>query len=263
MLTSQQRKFYANRLRHLEQLGFATPFEYDLLGSQPSEAIVEQCLSPIDCLVFDLQDRGTLYVVWLSVAAERPGVCLYDFRFVPPWPDREFQALPVTDICRRGAYVLPNNWEFPRENVLNLHFGKTGWRLPSTRVEGILCALSATPIPLEYRHGAQIPVRVEFFGKSGRRLAETMVTLWADRPIERERSTQRAAERASVKPSVSVDDGAQPSAAAPRRSSLFDGNEMSNSGVANRLRANLSTPKTPIRNGGSRTVPNGYRPPSG
>ena len=251
MLTTQQRKLYANRLRHLEQLGFAMPFEYDLLDSQPSEAIVEQCSSPFECPVFDLQDRGTLYLVWLSVVAERPGVCLYDFRFVPPWPDQEFQALPLKDSCRGGAYVLPNKWEFPRADVLNLHFGKTGWRLPCTREEGLLCGMSATPIPSEYRHGAHIPVRVEFFGKSGRRLAETMATLWADRPIERERTAQRAAERAKVKPSVSVDDGAQPSAAAPRRSTLFDGNEMSDSGVANRLRANLSTPKTPIRNGGS------------
>jgi hypothetical protein len=135
MLTSQQRKLYANPLRHLEQLGFAAPFEYDLLGSQPSEAIVEPFSSPIDCLVFDLEDRGTLYLVWLSVAAERLGVCLYDFRFVPPWRDQEFQALPLKDSCRGGAHVLPNNWDFPREDVLNLHFGKTGWRLPSTRVE--------------------------------------------------------------------------------------------------------------------------------
>lgn len=201
--------------------------------------------------------------MWLSVAAERPGVYLYDFRFVPPWPDREFQALPLKDSCRGAAYVLPNKWEFPREDVLNLHFGKTGWRLPCTRVEGLLCGMSATPIPLEYRHGAQIPVRVEFFGKSGRRLAETMATLWADRPIERERSAQRAAERARVKPAVSVDDGAQPSAAAPRRSSLYDGNEMSDSGAANRFRANLLTPKAPIRKGDSRMVPNGCRPPSG
>jgi hypothetical protein len=250
MITSQQRKLYANRLRHLEQLGFATPFEYDLLGSQPSEAIVEQCSAPFECPVFDLQDRGTLYLVWLSMVAERPGVCLYDFRFVPPWPDQEFQALPLKDSCRGGAYVLPNKWEFPRGDVLNLHFGKTGWRLPCTRVEGLLCSMSATPIPLEYKNGAQIPVRVEFFGKSGRLLAETMATLWADRLIERERNTQRAAERARVKPSVSVDDGAQPSAAA-RRSSLFDGDEMSDSGAANRIRANLLTPKTPIRNGGS------------
>jgi hypothetical protein len=219
MLKSQKKKLYADRLRQLGQLGFAMPCEYQLLGSQPSEVVVEQCSPPCECPVFDLQDQGTLYLVWLSMAAERPGVCLYDFRFVPPWKDQEFQVLP--DSGWGPVYVLPNKWSFPREDVLNLHFGKTGWRLPCMRVEGLLCGMSATPIPPEYRHGAQIPITVEFFGKSGGNLAETTATLWVDREIEQERSA-RTAERAEVKPSVSVDDGAQPSAAAPRRSTLYD-----------------------------------------
>jgi len=206
MLTSQQRKLYAKRLRQLARLGFAIPCEYYLLSSQPSEAFAKERSS-----VFDLQDRGTLYLVWLSIGADRPGACLYDFRFVPPWPDRGFQRLPIIDSCCGGTYVLPNKWEFPREDILNLHFKTTGWRLPRTPVEGLLCGLSATPIPLEYRDGAQIPVRIEFFGKSGQRLPDVMATLCVDRPIDREKSAQRAAERAKIKLSVSGDDVAQPS----------------------------------------------------
>ncbi len=184
MATNQQRKLYAERLRQLGQLGYTMPCEYHLLNSRPSEAVVEQCGSPVECPVFDLQEQGTLFLVWLSLAAGRPGVCLYDFRFVPPWPDQKFQTLPIKDCFRGGAYVLPNKWEFPREQVLNLRFGKTGWRLPCTPVEGLLCGLSATPIPPEYRYGAEIPVKVEFFGKSGRRLAETVSTLWVDRSVQ-------------------------------------------------------------------------------
>ena len=120
---------------------------------------------------------------WLSVAGGRPGALLHDFRFVPPWPDKAFQTLPTTESCRGKAYVLPGSWEFPREDILNFRFGKTGWRLPLTPVEGWLCAYSATPIPPEYKHGAVIEVRIEFFGKSGCQLAQTISTLMVDRSI--------------------------------------------------------------------------------
>jgi hypothetical protein len=145
MLSSQRQKVRLQRLRQLERLGFVMPFEYYLLGSQPSEVFVEQCGLGIESPVLDLSDGRTLYLVWLSLVAERPGACLYDYRFVPPWPDRGFQRLPSFADSHIGeVYVLPGKWEYPREDVLNLRFGKTGWRLPCTRVEGLLAALSDT-----------------------------------------------------------------------------------------------------------------------
>ena len=57
------------------------PFEFHLLNSRPCEVIVEQCASELDCPVIELPDEQTLFVVWLDVWAERPGVRLYDFRF--------------------------------------------------------------------------------------------------------------------------------------------------------------------------------------
>ena len=197
MPTAKERKLFAERLRQLAQLGYVMPCEYQLLNSQPSEVIVEQCAPPFECPLFDLREGGTLFLVWLSMAAERP-VCLYDFRFVPPWPDREFQTLPTTDGCRGPVYVLPNGWEFPLSDVLNLRFRAAGLQLHCTRVEGLLCGLSTTPIPRNYRHGEEISVRVEFFGRSGRRLAETVSTLWVDQSVERWKSLQRSNERAKA-----------------------------------------------------------------
>ena len=72
MSTNKQRKLYAERLRQLGRLGFATPLEHQLLSSEPPEVLVAQCGDPVECPIFDLQERGTLYVVWLSVAPKRP-----------------------------------------------------------------------------------------------------------------------------------------------------------------------------------------------
>ena len=167
----------------------------------------------------------------LSLAAQRPGLAVYDFRFVPPWRDNEFFTLPAfADSCRGEAYVLPNNWEFPREDILNCNFGKTGWRVPCTRVEGLLCVCSATPIPKEYPHGARIPVTVKFFGKSGRQLAETAVVLWADR------WDQRAVRRPATEPSLAAQEHANLSAMVqPLDSDLFEGGKVTDSRAANLL----------------------------
>src|SRR5262249_17901869 len=111
-------------------------------------------------------------------ARQRPGVCIYDYQFVPPWPDHDFLPLPAfAESSRGGAYVLPNNWDFPRDDVLNFKFGKSGWRIPCTRVEAVLCALSATAIPQEIQHGAEVSVGVKFISRSGRQLAETTASL--------------------------------------------------------------------------------------
>ena len=201
MLPDQERNLYLQRLRQLERLGLAMPFEYHLLNSRPCEIEVEQCAIELDCPVIDLPDEQTLFVVWVSLWAQRPDVRLYDFRFEPPWPDRNFQMLPnFAESCVGEAYVLPNQLSYPRADILNFRFGKTGWRLPSTRVEGVLCALSGTPIPREYQHGASIPVEVKFFGKSGQQLASTSVVLWADRWDE------RTVTRSTAKPAAAVDE---------------------------------------------------------
>ena len=192
MLTNQK-KISAVRLYQLAQLGYATPYDDEVL-TQP-EALVEQCAPSIECPLRDLGDQGSLYMVWLSVSAERPGVCLYDFRFLPPWPDRGFQTLASNDNCPPNTYVLPNGWSFPRETVLNWRFGKTGWRLPLTPVEGWLFAHSLTPVPPECKYGAQVEVGIEFFGKSGRRLAETDSILRLDRSIRLPRTRHTDADQ--------------------------------------------------------------------
>lgn len=198
MLSSHRQKNRLERLRQLEQLGFSMPFEFSLVNNRPPEVEIEQCASEQDCPVMDLPDNRTLFVVWVSLWAERPGVRLWDFHFEPPWRDHGFVRLPIFADSHIGDYYhLPGGLEYPRVEVLNLNFLKAGWRLPSIRVEGVLCALSDTPIPQEYRHGAVIPVSVRFFDRAGQQLAETTVTLWADRLTHRpqRRSTRRRGER--------------------------------------------------------------------
>jgi hypothetical protein len=217
MSCSQMRKVYADRLRQLSQLGLPTPLECGSVDNQTSDIAIEQVALDIECPIIDLRDGRTLYVVWLALVAERPGVLLYDYRFEPPWPDRNFETLPTFTESRIGeAYVLPNDLAYPRADVLNFRFGKTGWRLPCTRVEGVLCALSATPIPEEYRHGASIRVGLKFFGRSGQRLASTSVVLWADRWVE------PAVTRSTAKPAVEVDEADFVVDARPGRSSLYE-----------------------------------------
>jgi hypothetical protein len=217
MPSSRERKACGERLRQLERLGLLLSFEHQLLSSQPSDVFVEQCGLGIESPVLDLSDGRTLYLVWLSLVAERPGTCLFDYRFVPPWPDRGFQSLPSFADSHIGeAYVLPGKWDYPREDVLNLRFGKTGWWLPSTSVEGVLCALSGTPIPKEFKHGASIPVGIKFYGRSGQERGATSVVLWADRWRE------PAVTRRTAKPPVAVDVADSVVATLPRRSTLYD-----------------------------------------
>jgi hypothetical protein len=212
MLTSHRQKKRLERLRQLEQLGFSMPFEFSLLDSRPCEVTVEQCESELECPVMDLPDGQTLFIVWLSLWAERPGVRLYDFRFEPPWRDRAFLPLPsFADSHIGDCYCLPYGPDYEKKQVLNLNFLKAGWRLPSTRVEGVLCALSDTPIPKEYRHGATIPVAVKFFDRAGQQLAVTTVTLWADRLTHRRQKVQHPAEGRTVKPRGAPNAIAEPS----------------------------------------------------
>jgi hypothetical protein len=144
-------------------------------------------------------------------------VRLYDFRFEPPWPDRNFETLPsFAESCIGEAYILPNQLTYPRADILNFYFGKTGWRLPCTRVEGALCALSTTPIPEKFKHGASIPVEAKFFGRSGQQLASASLVLWADRWHE------PAVTRPAAEPPVAVNVADPVVAARPRRSTLYD-----------------------------------------
>lgn len=199
MPTAKERKLYDERLRQLTQLGYPITYEHQLLNHQPSEAAIEQCAPPTECLLFDLKEQGSLYIVWLSVKAKMPGVRLYDYRFVPPWPDENFQTIDTTEACRGEAYVLPNQWQFSQRDVLNLRFGAGGWRLECRPVEGWLCASSATPVPREYRRSTGIPVRVEVFGKSGRCVAETVATLCLDRSFQPTKVLQERREQAKAK----------------------------------------------------------------
>jgi hypothetical protein len=217
MCSHQKARIYADRLRQLERLGLSSQFESRPPRYTPSDVTVEQCGPDIENPIEDLRDGRTLYVVWLSFGAERPGVHLFDYRFEPPWPDRSFETLPsFTDSCKGEAYILPNQLALPRADILNFRFGKTGWRLPSTRVEGALCALSTTPIPEEFKHGASIPVGIEFYGRSGQQLAAASVVLWADRWVE------PAVTRPTAQPPVSFEESAPVAAARPRRSTLYD-----------------------------------------
>jgi hypothetical protein len=194
------------------------PFEFRRLDTQTPEVVVEQVGLGIESHIFDLPDGRTLYVVWLSLTAETPGTCLYDYRFVPPWPDRGFQSLPSFADSHIGeAYVLPGEWDCPREDVLNFRFGKTGWRLSLTPIEGALCALSTTPIPEEFTHGDPVRIEVKFFGKAGQQLAAANVVMCADRWRE------PAATRPTARPPIEVDTAEPSVAPRPRRSTLYDG----------------------------------------
>ena len=68
-MTSSREK----KLRQLERLGLLLSFEDQFLGHQPYQLEVEQCASELDCPVMDLPDNQTLFVVWLSLWAERAG----------------------------------------------------------------------------------------------------------------------------------------------------------------------------------------------
>jgi len=201
MCFDKKSKIYAERLRQLERLGLVMPSEYQLLDTRPSEVAVEQCENESLPLVTDLPDGKTLYDVWISLWAERPGVRLSYYRLEPPWRDHGFLELPrFADSHVGEQYRLPGELELPRSTVLNLNFCKTGWPLPSTRVEGVLCAWSATPIPKQFRHGATIPVTVRLFDRGGQQLAETTVTLWVDRLTHQRERAQHTAKARMAQP---------------------------------------------------------------
>jgi hypothetical protein len=176
-----KQRSHVKRLRQLARLGVELSEELGLEDNQTNEIVAEQAAGPDVCPISELADGRTQFVVWLSLAAEKPGVRLYDFRMEPPWPDNDFRQLPkFEDSYIDEHYVLPSGLDYPREDVLNLRFLQRAWQVPCARVEGVLCALSGTPIPKEYRHGANIDVEVKFFGRSGQQLGATTVVLCAD-----------------------------------------------------------------------------------
>src|SRR3974390_2405791 len=131
----QKRKLYSDRLQQLNRLRLALPLEDSQVSSQVPNIKIEQSGAEIECPIVDLPGGRSLFVVWLSVSTERPGVRLFDFRFEPPWQDDAFEALPPFLESRRGErYILPNGVDYGRDEVLNFNFVEAGWSLPSTRV---------------------------------------------------------------------------------------------------------------------------------
>ncbi len=247
-MTSSREK----KLRQLERLGLLLSFEDQFLCHQPSQLEVEQCANEVECPVIDLPDNKALFVVWLSLWAEQPGVRLWDFRFEPPWRDHGFVRLPNFADSHFGDYYrLPGGWEYPRAEVLNLNFLKDGWRLPNTRVEGVLCALSDTPIPPEYKHGALIPVAVRFFDRAGQQLAKTTVSLWVDRLTHHSQRMQQAEEGRAGKPPRAPIAAAKSATVPSPRSTLYGhpGGKTDSRGPA-LCRETGSLPADEVREGG-------------
>jgi len=231
MCFDKKSKIYAERLRQLERLGLVMPSEYQLLDARPSEVAVEQSERELFCPLIDLPDGKTLYVVWVSLWAARPGVRLYYYRLEPPWRDHGLLKLPSFADSHVGEqYRLPGELELPRATVLNLNFCKTGWPLPSTRVEGVLCTWSATPIPKQFRHGAMIPVTVRLFDRGGQQLAETTVTLCVDRLTHQPERAQHTADARMAQPRAGTNTPSRSATARSNRSCVHDqaaGNNLS------------------------------------
>jgi hypothetical protein len=220
MSGTQRTRFLADRLHQLTRLGLQMPPEYRGLKTPIPAITVEQAAHETECPIMDLPDGRTLYVIWLSLVAESPGTRLDYYRVEPPWPDSNFESLPSFKESHVGEYYkLPGGLDFPRGDILNFNFVNSGWRLPGNRVEGLLCAVSTTPIPDEFKHGATIPVSVRFFNRTGQQLAATTANLWADRPAH---LTQRAkplgAKVRGVKPKGTSNPPPSSAAALPPRS---------------------------------------------
>jgi len=220
MSNSQKTRFLADRLHHLTRLGLQLPPEYRELKTSVPAIAVEQSAIALESQIMDLPDGRTLYVISLSLIADVPGTRLDYFRIEPPWPDSNFETLPRFEDSHVGEYYkLPGGLEFLREDILNFNFVKSGWRLPGNRVEGLLCAVSTTPIPDEFKHGAAIPVRVLFFNHTGQQLASTTAQLWADRPGHLpQRAKPLGAKVRRVEPKGASNPPASSAAALPPRS---------------------------------------------
>lgn len=220
MVVLQKKRFLPERLEQLIRLGFLMPPEYGGIKKPVPLLTVEQAAHDIECPIMDLPDGRTLYILWLSLVADVPGTRLDYYRVEPPWPDSNFESLPSFKESHVGEYYkLPGGLDFPREDILNFNFVKSGWRLPGNRVEGLLCAVSTTPIPDEFKHGAAIPVRVLFFNHTGQQLASTTAQLWADRPGHLpQRAKPLGAKVRRVEPKGASNPPASSAAALPPRS---------------------------------------------
>ena len=196
------------------------PPEYGGIKKPVPLLTVEQAAHDIECPIMDLPDGRTLYILWLSLVADVPGTRLDYYRVEPPWPDSNFESLPSFKESHVGEYYkLPGGLDFPREDILNFNFVKSGWRLPGNRVTGVLCAVSTTAIPDEFKHGATIPVTVRFFNRTGQQLAATTAILWADRPAHLpQRAKRLGAKVRGVKPKGASNPPANSAMALPPRS---------------------------------------------
>jgi hypothetical protein len=219
MARIQKSRFLRDRLAQLNRLGLVMPPEHHELRPTVSAISVEQAANEYECPIMDLPDGRTLYVIWLSLVAAAPGTRLDSYRVEPPWPDPNFESLPSFKGSHIGEYYkLPGGLEYPRQDILNFNFVKPGWRLPGNRVEGVLCAISGTAIPDEFKHGASIPVTVRFFNRTGQQLAATTANLWADRPAHLpQRAKALSGKVRDVKPKYASNPPASSAAALPKR----------------------------------------------
>jgi hypothetical protein len=250
MICSQKRKFYANRLQQLCRLGLTMPPEYGSVGKQTPEIAVEQSWPDIESTIISLPEGRTVYMVWLSLSALRPGVHLYDYRLEPPWPDHNFEPLPKFADNHIGEYYrVPGGGDYPRDAVLNLNFRKAGWRLPGTRIEGLLCAISTTPIPDHFKHGARIPVGVSFFDRTGRQVAQTTVILWADQLTHQPQRALTTAEERTAESPVTTNAVAGLSTAWTPLGSVFDEIAVNDVSAAGWPRETGSSPAAAVREG--------------
>jgi Bifunctional DNA primase/polymerase, N-terminal len=144
-------------------------------------------------------------------------------------PNRPHWFYKRTPACGESCVTVPGLFEFrnvnqyvvgplefPREDILNFNFVKSGWRLPGNRVEGLLCAVSTTPIPDAFMHGATIPVTVRFFKKTGQQLEAVTAYLWADRlTYHPQRAKSLAATVRSAKPKAASNPPTSSAASSP------------------------------------------------
>ena len=204
---TRKTRFLADRLRHLTRLGLLMPPEYRELEAFVPAIALEQAANPVECPIMDLPDGRTLYLIWLSLVATVPGTRLDFFRIEPPWPDSNFEALPRFEGSHVGDYYkLPGGLDFPREDILNFNFVKSGWRLPGNRVEGLRVRSARRQFQKNSNTEPRSRLGCFFLTGTGQQFAATTVQFWAE-PTQSSSATSETAwsDSTGAKPKVASD----------------------------------------------------------
>lgn len=176
-------------LRRLRDAGCPIQSDEDKTSVRPAPGglIVRQVGGVTESRAFDLDCRGTGYMLDIEIVSDVPGrVTMCEIMLILPWEDSLFSWLPdpAESAPAESLYRFPgkNPLEYPRQMVINHRTYERGRLRRGDLIRGLLLATSPEPIPDRFHHGASVSAELQIFDQ-WEQCFHSDVSLWVDRSV--------------------------------------------------------------------------------